>query len=84
MRTALQNLEAFRGNEYYGRLVQNAEPWEIAVLRAGQPVASVPLTSTEGEYLTQAIAGPGQRRPLVYFRLALRQGDWATSTSARS
>ncbi|WP_426060896.1 hypothetical protein [Hymenobacter sp. B1770] len=84
MKNALQSLEAFRGNDYHGRLVQSVEPWEIAVLRAGQTVASVPLTPTESGYLTQAITGLDQRRPLVFFRCALRQGDWARGDSAQA
>jgi len=78
MRNALQNLESFLGPSYHGVLDRSAEPWAVAVLRGQQSVASVPLTPIEGGYLTQALNAPEQRRPLVYFRLALRQGPWAT------
>lgn len=78
MNNALQNLESYPGPAYHGVLDCSAEPWAVAVLRGQQPVASVPLTETERGYLTQALDAPEQRRPLVFFRLALRQGPWAT------
>jgi hypothetical protein len=80
MYNALQHLEAYLGSEYQGILIQSEEPWQIAVVRGLQPVASIPLTPTESTYLTRTLQGPAKRRPLVYFRLALRQGNWVTGT----
>ncbi|GAB3319233.1 hypothetical protein ACFQT0_30365 [Hymenobacter humi] len=77
MINALQSLEAYLGPEYQGILIRSEEPWKIAVVRGPHPVASIPLTLTEREQLSQMLYGPHMRRSLVYFRLALRQAHMA-------
>jgi hypothetical protein len=72
MRDALVHLRAFP-DECFVMVVQNAGPWELAVLQGGRCVAVVPLTPAEYERLRRTLGVPQRLHPLLYFRNALQE-----------